>query len=51
MSKIHLELATEYPPPGEDEFAQKLTEMLRQKVEEDCPTGVTRRDAHAKHHG
>jgi Catalase len=51
MSKVRLQLATEYPPPGEDAYVRQLSEMLRQKVEEDYSTGITRRDAHAKHHG
>lgn len=43
--------ALETIPPDEETYALKLTEMLRQKVMRDYPTGVTRRDAHAKHHG
>ncbi len=46
-----LELAKEYPPPSEDAYAQQLAEILRKKVQEDYPTGTTRRDAHAKHQG
>jgi hypothetical protein len=45
------ELAREYPPPGEAEVAQQLTELLLNKVRGDYPSGIVRRDAHAKHHG
>ena len=47
----HLELARESAPPKEDEFIAKLTTLLMDKVIRDHPTGITRRDAHAKHHG
>ena len=45
------ELGMEYPPPCEGVYAKLLAELLQQKVQEDYPTGITRRDAHAKHHG
>ncbi|HEV3386324.1 MAG TPA: catalase family protein [Gemmata sp.] len=51
MMREQLELATEYPPAGEEGYAQQLAEFLRAKVQKDYPTGITRRDAHAKHHG
>jgi hypothetical protein len=44
-------LAEEVVPPDEARFAEQLTAMLLAKVQRDYPTGVTRRDAHAKHHG
>jgi Dyp-type peroxidase family len=43
--------AEETIPPKESEFVARLVEMLRAKVQRDYPTGLVRRDAHAKHHG
>ncbi len=53
VTKKGLKLATEYPPPGEADEIQRLTYLLLNKVRKDYPVGkgITRRDAHAKHHG
>ncbi len=45
------ELGAEYPPPGEAEHTLALMELLRAKMAREYPSGVTRRDAHPKHHG
>ena len=37
--------------PDEARYTDQLTAMLLAKVQRDYPVGVTRRDAHAKHHG
>jgi Dyp-type peroxidase family len=47
----HLPCPHESVPPGEEKFTAKLTALLMDKVVRDYPTGTTRRDAHAKHHG
>jgi len=51
----HLEPAPpevpEVVPPEEAEYTEKLKVLLLDKVSRDYPTGLTRRDAHAKHHG
>ena len=44
-------LAHEVVPPDEGRYTDRLTALLLAKVRRDNPTGVTRRDAHAKHHG
>lgn len=41
----------EIVPPDEGRYTDRLTAMLLAKVQRDYPVGVTRRDAHAKHHG
>ena len=44
-------LGEEVTPPDEAAFAQRLTDLLRNKLRRDYPTGTVRRDAHPKHHG
>lgn len=46
-----LELAREYPPPGELEHTDSLINLLRAKMERDYAGGRTLRDAHPKMHG
>lgn len=48
-----LELATEYPPPGEAAATQDLKDRLRAKIIKDreAASGIMRRDAHPKMHG
>lgn len=45
------QLAQEYPPPEEAEVTSTLAERLKAKINHDYPTGIKRRDAHAKMHG
>ncbi len=45
------QLAQEYPPPEEAAVTHILAERLKAKVLHDYPTGIKRRDAHAKMHG
>lgn len=51
MSGTALKLGEETVPPDEGRYTDQLTAMLLEKVARDYPSGVTRRDAHAKHHG
>jgi len=44
-------LAQETPPPGEEAVIADLAERLKQKIIQDNPTGIMRRDAHPKMHG
>ena len=46
-----LELATEYPPPGEQEHIDSFIEGLRDKMEADYAGKRVLRDAHPKIHG
>ncbi len=46
-----LELAKEYPPVDEDSYTRALVEILKKKVLEMYPPGMTLRDAHPKQHG
>jgi catalase len=48
---IKKQLAEEYPPPGEAAVIGDLAERLKQKIIQDNPTGIMRRDAHPKMHG
>ena len=45
------QLAQEYPPASEAAVIGDLAERLKQKIIEDNPTGIMRRDAHPKMHG
>lgn len=47
----HMQLATEYPPPGEAAYTQDLADRLKTKIIKDNATGIMRRDAHPKMHG
>jgi hypothetical protein len=51
MADTARRLGEETVPPDEGRYTDQLTAMLLAKVERDYPTGPTRRDAHAKHHG
>ncbi len=43
-----LELATEYPVPGEDEYVRKIAESIRSDVERTYKSGTTLRGVHPK---
>ena len=45
------QLAEEYPPAGEAQAIQNLTQRLLKKIVDENPTGIMRRDAHTKMHG
>lgn len=45
------QLAQEYPPASETAVIGDLAERLKQKIIQDNPTGIMRRDAHPKMHG
>jgi hypothetical protein len=46
-----LEPATEYIPPDENTYIDKLINLLKEKMDKDYPSGKTLRGAHPKHHG
>jgi hypothetical protein len=46
-----MSLAQEIIPPDEQQFIQKLADGLRQRVIDENPTGIMRRDTHAKMYG
>jgi hypothetical protein len=48
---MRLELAQEYPPPGEQAHIDSLIAQLRAKMERDYGSGRILRDAHPKMHG
>ena len=41
----------EHPPPKEELYINKLTDLLKQTVLSSYPPGKTLRDAHPKQHG
>lgn len=45
------QLAQEYPPPGEAQATEDLTQRQIKKIIAENPTGIMRRDAHTKMHG
>ncbi|HYD79764.1 MAG TPA: catalase family protein [Paucimonas sp.] len=45
------QLAQEYPPSEEAAVIDDLAQRLKQKIIQDNPTGIMRRDAHPKMHG
>jgi hypothetical protein len=47
----HMQLATEYPPEGEEAATRRLADRLKAKVIRENAPGSLRRDAHAKMHG
>jgi hypothetical protein len=51
QNATQVNMVQEFREPDEDIHAQKITELLKEKMKEDYPSGKTLRDAHPKQHG
>ena len=51
MRRERLKLASECPPPDEDEYTDRLANLLKQSIADSYPRGSTLRPLHPKEHG